>query len=68
MNWGRNQIIAIGAGVTTLAMTFALVLTGRVSGPEWVTFVPWWLAAFLGPTLGGSAIVKATAKTQDPQA
>lgn len=64
---GRNQWIAIVAGLTVFVASYSLVWTGHVAGSEWLTFAQWFLPTWLGVTLGGSAIVKATAKAPAAQ-
>jgi hypothetical protein len=59
---GRNQWIAIVAGLLVFVASYMLVWTERVNGSEWLAFAQWFLPTWLGVTLGGSALVKATAK------
>lgn len=58
MKFGRNQIIAIVAGLLVFAASFALVWTEHVTGQEWLGFAQWFLPTWLGVTLGSSAAVK----------
>lgn len=65
---GRNQWIAIVAGLLVFCASYALVWTGKVDGPDWLGFAQWFLPTWLGVTLGSSAIVKATAKVPEAPA
>ena len=57
--FGRNQIIgAVGYGVPML-LTFALVLGGKVTGAEWISFSEVYVPIAVGSMLGIAGAVKA---------
>lgn len=72
MKFGRNQWIAIVAGLLVFVASYALVWTSHVTGPEWLSFAQWFLPTWLGVTLGASAAVKVSSvfgsKSDAPQA
>ena len=67
--FGTNQKISIGYTLLGMLLTFGLTLGGKVSGEQWCGFLPLYLAAALGLTLGSSAAIKraqaAATKTSD---
>jgi hypothetical protein len=57
---GSNQKIAIGLIGSTVLLTFGLVLLGKVTGQEWLSFSQVFVLAALSITLGISGGLKLT--------
>lgn len=58
--FGSNQIMAISFGAAAMALTFALVLLGKIDGNGWVSFVQVFVPVILGIALGISGGIKVT--------
>lgn len=58
MKLGRNQLIACVAFAATMAMSYALVWTGNLTGPEWLGFAQVFVPVSVGTILGVGAAVK----------
>ena len=56
--FGRNQIIACVGYAVPLVMTYALVLSGKLDGPGWVSYLQLYVPVAMGTVLAVSGALK----------